>query len=89
MATRRTRAQWSEFFRGEALDNRVVPEPLEGDTITVDGEPLHVINVGQADIPNNTIVHIPSIGAVIAGDAIYNGINPFLAAMKHKRGAGA
>jgi glyoxylase-like metal-dependent hydrolase (beta-lactamase superfamily II) len=74
------RAQWSEFFRGGALDNSVVPEPLEGDTITVDGEPLHVINVGQADIPNNTIVHIPSIGAVIAGDAIYNGINPFLAA---------
>jgi glyoxylase-like metal-dependent hydrolase (beta-lactamase superfamily II) len=74
------RAQWSEFFRGEALDNTAVPEPLDGDTITVDGEPLHVINVGQADIPNNTIVHIPSIGAVIAGDAIYNGINPFLAA---------
>jgi glyoxylase-like metal-dependent hydrolase (beta-lactamase superfamily II) len=41
---------------------------------------LHAINVGQADIPNNTIVHIPSLDAVITGDVIYNGINPFLAA---------
>jgi glyoxylase-like metal-dependent hydrolase (beta-lactamase superfamily II) len=74
------RIEWAERFGGEALDNTVVPEPLEGDTITVDGQPLHAINVGQADIPNNTILHIPSLDAVITGDVIYNGINPFLAA---------
>ncbi len=73
-----SRAEWAERFGGEALDNTVVPEPLEGDTITVDGEPLRAINVGQADIPNNTVLHIPSLGAVITGDVIYNGINPFL-----------
>ena len=74
------RIEWAGRFGGEALDNNVVPEPLEGDTITIDGHPLHAINVGQADIPNNTILHIPSLDAVIAGDVIYNGINPFLAA---------
>lgn len=74
------RAEWGNRFGGEALDNTVVPEPLEGDTITVDGEPLRAINVGQADIANNTILHIPSLAAVITGDVIYNGINPFLAA---------
>jgi len=74
------RSEWAERFGGEALDNTVVPEPLQGDTITIDGQPLHVINVGQADIPNNTILHIPSLDAVISGDVVYNGINPFLAA---------
>jgi glyoxylase-like metal-dependent hydrolase (beta-lactamase superfamily II) len=75
-----SRAQWAERFGGEALDNTVVPEPLEGGTVTVDGELLRAVNVGQADIANNTVVHIPSLDAVIAGDVIYNGINPFLAA---------
>ncbi len=41
---------------------------------------MHAINVGQADIPNNTILHIPSLDAVITGDVIDTGINPFLAA---------
>jgi hypothetical protein len=50
------RIEWAERFGGEALDNTVVPEPLEGETITVDGQPLHAINVGQADIANNTVV---------------------------------
>lgn len=74
------RTSWTEMFRGAALDNTVIPEPLDGDTISVDGETLRAIVVGQADIPNNTVLHVPSIAAVVAGDVIYNGINPFLAA---------
>jgi glyoxylase-like metal-dependent hydrolase (beta-lactamase superfamily II) len=73
------RAQWREMFGGEALDDTVLPEPLDGTVMTIDGEPLHAVAVGQADIPNNTVLHAPSIGAVIAGDVVYNGINPFLA----------
>ena len=41
---------------------------------------MRAVNVGQADIANNTVLHIPSLDAVITGDVIYNGINPFLAA---------
>jgi len=74
------RANWAQMFSGAALDNTAIPEPLDGSTITIDGEPMEAIVVGQADIPNNTVLHIPSIAAVVAGDVIYNGINPFLAA---------
>ena len=72
------RTRWAEMFSGTALDNAAIPEPLDGD-ITVDGEVLRSIVVGQADIPNNTVLHVPSIAAVVAGDVIYNGVNPFLA----------
>lgn len=75
-----TRAHWAKWFAGSALDNSAIPEPLGTDVIDLDGEQLHVINVGQGDIANNTILYIPSIAAVIAGDVVYNGINPFLAA---------
>jgi glyoxylase-like metal-dependent hydrolase (beta-lactamase superfamily II) len=73
------RKQWRDWFDGAALDNTTFPEVLVSDTITVDGEPLHILDVGQADCAHNTVVHIPSLDAVITGDIVYNGVNPFLA----------
>jgi glyoxylase-like metal-dependent hydrolase (beta-lactamase superfamily II) len=63
-----------------AVDSTVVPQPLDSDTLQLDDTLFRVIDLEQADIAPTSIVHIPSIGAVIAGDAIYNGVNPFLAA---------
>ncbi|MEH0421229.1 MBL fold metallo-hydrolase [Streptomyces sp. B21-083] len=74
------RTTWRQWFGDKALDNTVIPEPLDGDTILLDGEELKVIEIGQADIAPATIVWVPSLRAVMAGDAIYNGVNPFLAA---------
>jgi len=68
------------FFGGQALDNTVVPEALDDRVVRVDDAELHVIELEQADIAPTSIVHIPTIDTVIAGDAVYNGVNPFLAA---------
>ncbi|WP_431972016.1 MBL fold metallo-hydrolase [Nocardia sp. bgisy134] len=73
------RAAAQAFFAGQALDNTVVPLPLTYSTLTVDGIAVHAIAIPQADIAPTAILHIPSIAAVIVGDAIYNGVNPFLA----------
>lgn len=70
----------TSLFGADALDSTVVPQPLDSDTLLLDNTVLRVIDLEQADIAPTSIVHIPSIGAVIAGDAIYNGVNPFLAA---------
>ncbi|MDV6279181.1 MBL fold metallo-hydrolase [Rhodococcus jostii] len=75
-----TRTRWAAMFGGLALENSAVPEPLDGTALRVDGEELRILTIGQGDIPHNTVVHIPAIEAVIAGDIVYNGINPFLAA---------
>ncbi|MFE7422528.1 MBL fold metallo-hydrolase [Rhodococcus sp. NPDC057529] len=75
-----TRRRWTAMFGGLALDNSAVPEPLKGTVLPVDGHELRILTIGQGDIPHNTVVHIPAIEAVIAGDIVYNGINPFLAA---------
>jgi glyoxylase-like metal-dependent hydrolase (beta-lactamase superfamily II) len=68
------------FLGGQALDSNVVPEALDTDILRLDDAAFRVIDLEQADIAPTSIVHIPEIGAVIAGDAIYNGVNPFLAA---------
>ena len=69
-----------ELCGSHGLDSTVLPEPLDSHTLQLDDSELRVIDLEQADIAPTSIVHIPSIGAVIAGDAIYNGVNPFLAA---------
>ena len=73
------RTQWRDWFSGQALDNTVIPEPLGSGVITLDGHELRAIRIGQGDIANNTVLHIPALDAVVAGDVIYNGIHPMLA----------
>lgn len=69
---------WQGFF-GDVPKASVLPEPLEGNVIDIDGHELRVIEIGQGDIAPSTVVHIPSIDTVIAGDVVYNGIHLMLA----------
>jgi glyoxylase-like metal-dependent hydrolase (beta-lactamase superfamily II) len=70
--------QWQGFF-GDVAKATVLPEALQGDAIDVNGQELRVIEIGQGDIAPSTVVHIPSIDTVIAGDVVYNGIHLMLA----------
>ncbi|MDT2006610.1 MBL fold metallo-hydrolase [Rhodococcus opacus] len=72
------RQQWAMLFGDACVVSDALPDPIEGDTLYVDGSPLKIIEVKQADIHPTSIVHIPAIDAVVAGDAIYNEIHPML-----------
>jgi glyoxylase-like metal-dependent hydrolase (beta-lactamase superfamily II) len=74
-----SRDQAQQWFAGKALDCTALPEPLDGDVITLDGHELRAIEVGQADIAPSTILHVPAIDAVVAGDVVYNGVHQMLA----------
>jgi len=50
----------------------VPPELFDGDSIDLDGHELRVIDIGQGDIEHSTIVRVPSLRAVAAGDVVYN-----------------
>jgi glyoxylase-like metal-dependent hydrolase (beta-lactamase superfamily II) len=71
--------QWRAMFGESVAEPTVLPSPLEGDTIDLEGQKLRVIEVGQGDIAPSTIVHIPSIDTVVTGDVAYNRIHPMLA----------
>lgn len=71
-------AQWAMMFGDACVPLDIAPEPLHGDTLYVDGSPLKILTIKQADIHPTSIVHVPDIGVVIAGDAIYNEIHPML-----------
>jgi len=74
-----TRGLAKQWFAGKALDCTVLPDALYGETIVLDGHELHAIEVGQGDIAHSTILHVPSIDAVVAGDVVYNGVHQMLA----------
>lgn len=78
------RSFWEPRFPSQVPSQLVVPEILEGDTLYLEGEELRVIDLGHTDTANSTVLHVPSIGLVISGDAVYNSTHPYLAECDEK-----
>jgi glyoxylase-like metal-dependent hydrolase (beta-lactamase superfamily II) len=69
------RKYWRTCFPGEIPDSPVLPDLLEDDVVELDGHELQIIEVGQGDTEHSSIVYAPSIGAVVAGDVVYNQVH--------------
>lgn len=70
---------WRKLFPGQILDRLVSAEALESDRFELEGEPLIALDVGHTDTAASSVLHVPSLGLIAAGDVVYNGIHPFLA----------
>src|SRR5258708_28616417 len=69
---------WRRLFPADIPDRLLVAQPLEGDDLELEGRKLVPINAGRTDTAHSTCLHVPSIGLIVAGDVVYNGIHPFL-----------
>jgi glyoxylase-like metal-dependent hydrolase (beta-lactamase superfamily II) len=76
---------WNAVFPGQIPEHPIVPDALDTDVIDLEGNELRIITVGQSDTSPSTIVHIPSLDAVVAGDVAYNGIHQWLAQTDHQQ----
>jgi glyoxylase-like metal-dependent hydrolase (beta-lactamase superfamily II) len=70
---------WETRFPGQIPEPLVVPEALGSDALEVERQKLVVIDDGFTDTDPSTSLYVPSIGLVVAGDAVYNGIHPYMA----------
>ena len=70
--------QWAAMFGERVVKPTAVPETLDGLTIGLEGHELRIVEVGQGDIQPSTVVHIPDLDAVVAGDVVYNQIHAML-----------
>jgi len=67
---------WHGCFPGEIPDSPVLPDLVEDDgKLELDGHELQIIDVGQGDTEHSSLVYAPSIGAVVAGDVVYNQVH--------------
>jgi glyoxylase-like metal-dependent hydrolase (beta-lactamase superfamily II) len=69
---------WRRLFPGEIPNRLLVAEPLEGNALELEGHKLVAINAGRTDTAHSTCLHVPSIGLIVGGDVVYNGIHPYL-----------
>jgi len=69
---------WRKLFPGQIPDRLLVAEPLEGDHLELEGNKLIVVNAGRTDTAHSTCLYVLSIGLIVGGDAVYNGIHPYL-----------
>jgi glyoxylase-like metal-dependent hydrolase (beta-lactamase superfamily II) len=74
---------WRKGFPDQIADNLVIAEPLADHTIDLEGESLVAIELGHSDTDNTTALHVPSLGLVAAGDAVYNDVHLYLAEADH------
>src|SRR5947209_2367279 len=70
--------RWRKLFPNQIPDVISIADPLRSDEIDLEGNKLVVVPVGHTDTDDTTCLHVPSIGLIAAGDAVYNGIHPFL-----------
>ena len=67
--------QWGPMY-GELIPQQpVLPTPLAGTTITLEGQALEIRGPSQGDSADNTYVWIPSIKTVVAGDIVFRGVH--------------
>jgi glyoxylase-like metal-dependent hydrolase (beta-lactamase superfamily II) len=69
---------WRRLFPGEIPDRLLVAEPLEANELELEGYKLVAVNTGRTDTAHSTCLHVPSIGLIVGGDVVYNGIHPYL-----------
>ncbi|MFC8451965.1 MBL fold metallo-hydrolase [Kitasatospora sp. NPDC057223] len=72
-------AQWKPVYGDDIPDHPLVPAQLLPQPLMVDRQLIPVLLLGQGDCAGSTVVHVPSIRTVIAGDFVYNGAHVWTA----------
>ncbi len=70
---------WRRLFPGEIPERLLSAEPLKNNQLQLEGQTLVAVETGRTDTVSSTSLHVPSIGLIVAGDVVYNGIHPYLA----------
>jgi glyoxylase-like metal-dependent hydrolase (beta-lactamase superfamily II) len=71
---------WDPRFPGQISADHVTAEALDdGSVIELEGEQLHALELGHTDTDGTSALHVPSIGLVVAGDAVYGDVHLYLA----------
>jgi glyoxylase-like metal-dependent hydrolase (beta-lactamase superfamily II) len=67
---------WKPQYGDNIPSHPIIPDALDGKTMTLEGETLEVFGPLQGDTPgDNSFVWIPSLKAVVAGDTVFSGVH--------------
>ncbi|KAH8809433.1 beta-lactamase-like protein [Xylogone sp. PMI_703] len=66
---------WNKCFPGQIHVPVHLPETLLSDSFTVEGHTFRVVEVGHTDTKNTTVLHVPAIGLIVAGDVVFGDVH--------------
>ncbi len=69
---------WRTLFPGDQIPSCLeLAEVMETPVFELEGNEFHAVEVGHTDTYNTTVLHVPSIRLVVAGDAVYGDVHQF------------
>jgi len=74
-------ALWTSLFGDAVPPAPVSPNgtPFPADGLRLDGHELFAHEVGHSDTDDTTVLHVPSLELVVAGDVVYNNVHQYVA----------
>ncbi|WP_435593238.1 MBL fold metallo-hydrolase [Nocardia sp. bgisy118] len=69
---------WDSDFPGLIPDTPLVYQPIPAEGLELEGHRITAVEVGHTDTDDTTVLHVPSIGLVVGGDVVYNGVHQML-----------
>ncbi len=69
---------WTPILGENAPTATVIPGPVEGDAMTVDGEPVKIVGL-EGDNPEHTFLWVPSEEIILGGVLVYENVHVWLA----------
>ena len=69
---------WDKLYPGLIPPSPVTAVTVPGNRFTLEGHDMIMVDVGHGDADDNSVLHVPDLGLVVAGDVIYNGVHMYL-----------
>jgi glyoxylase-like metal-dependent hydrolase (beta-lactamase superfamily II) len=69
---------WDKVFAG-IPPTPVTAVTVPGNRFTLERHELVIVEVGSTDSADTSVLHVPDLDLVVAGDVIYNGVHMYLA----------
>jgi glyoxylase-like metal-dependent hydrolase (beta-lactamase superfamily II) len=69
---------WDQVFPGQVPAGELEVAVVDERGFELDGVALVPVEVGHTDTDATTMLHVPEMGLLVAGDVVYNGVHPYL-----------
>jgi glyoxylase-like metal-dependent hydrolase (beta-lactamase superfamily II) len=68
---------WDKLYAGLIPPSPVTAVTVPDNQFTLEGNTLVIVEVGHTDSDDTSVLHVPDLELVVAGDAIYNGVHMY------------
>src|SRR5215470_8393930 len=69
---------WDKAYAGLIPPSPVTAVTVPGNRFSLEGHDLSIVEVGHSDTDDTSVLHVPDLKLVVAGDVIYNGAHLYL-----------